>query len=44
MQSGDTALIEASLENHPDVVKLLLEHKADVDLKDEVRVNLYSCE
>ena len=35
-QNGDTALIQAADEGHTDIVQLLLEHGADVNLVDRV--------
>lgn len=42
MQSGSPPLHEASHKGHLAVVKLLLEHGANVDAKDVVRIALYT--
>ena len=39
-QDGLTALIRASLEGYPDVVRVLLSAGAQVDLQNEVRHNI----
>ena len=40
LQDGYTALILASMNSHIDVVKHLVEHKADVNAKDDVITTL----
>ena len=39
-QSGDTALHDASMNCHPEVVKLLLQFHADVNVKNNVSTEL----
>ena len=36
IQDGQTALIKASVRNHTEIVRLLIENGANVDLQDEV--------
>ena len=40
LQDGETALMGASIYGHPDVVKHLLEYKADVNAKAKVIIAL----
>lgn len=41
MQAGLTALMRASRQGHREVVNMLLEHDAQVDLKNNVRTNQF---
>ena len=36
LQDGDTALILAASEGHTDIVKILVEHGADMDIRNKV--------
>ena len=38
LQNGDTPLILASLKGHKDIVEVLLNHEAEVDLPNKVSV------
>ena len=42
IQDGATALIVASQEGHHEIVRMLLEAKADVNMKDNVSESCYS--
>jgi ankyrin repeat protein len=41
-QYGDTALHEASSNGHPEVLKLLLQSHADVNVKNRVSINHFT--
>ena len=41
MQSGETALHKATRKDNPEAVKLLLQHKASVDIRDRVLWGLW---
>ena len=43
-QSGNTALVWATTNAKPQIAKVLLEHKADPDLKGDVGLNVYAME
>ena len=42
-QSKKTALIHAALEGHADVVQLLLDKRADVNVNDDVSIRMFRC-
>ena len=43
LQEGNSALILAAVEGKADVVKILLDHGAAVDLPGEVMISVLSC-